>query len=150
MSFVLGPNQEKWLTELETTTSRQTKEFLHKYKGGYCCLGIACELFNIPKKLESYGAMHQVSWEYEGSGGEAPGSLVELLALNNSVGDFKGQIFTQEELKSFCRKTGNSFDYMNSGKSFGSLVELNDYGWTFKEIAAIVRRHPEYVFKESR
>ena len=143
-NFVLGPNQEKWLTELETTTSRQALNYLHVYKGGYCCLGIGCELFNIPR--EHLGSSH--IWVYEdidgeGTEGAAPSKLVELLGLYDEEGrsspEFtKSSVLTEEELSKLLYN------------SACSLTGLNDSSFTFKEIASIVRRTPEAFFEDSR
>ena len=120
--FIYTPEQEAWLTDLETTDAPQTTAKLHT-ENGFCCLGRACIVFKTP----------QTSWinedgidvfSYEGESGPAPQSIVDKLHLFTNEG--KPRIET---------------------KNIECLVELNDAGKTFKEIAAIIRAHPWRYFR---
>lgn len=42
--FKFGPNQRKWLRELETTKLKQGRSFLGNNSKGFCCLGIGARV----------------------------------------------------------------------------------------------------------
>lgn len=123
----LGPNQEAWLTTLETTNKRQTKERLHRYKGGYCCLGIACETLNIKGVLNNEDKL----WKYgaEKEGFLAPEEVIKALGLRDEYGSF--------DVSSFAPFTPDNDN---------CLTGWNDSGVTFKQIAANIRSCPEAFF----
>jgi len=122
----LGPNQRKWLIDLETTKAKQASGVLNNGNGGYCCLGRACVALGFKAYIGSgwdEGAM------FYGKRGDAqefslPEEVKDLLAVYNSDG--KSRLTFKPD-----------------------LIELNDEErLTFKEIAAVIREDPSVYFKK--
>ncbi|MBO6542341.1 MAG: hypothetical protein JJ939_11500 [Alphaproteobacteria bacterium] len=125
MTQPLGPNQERWLRELETTDKKQGKKVLRSKDDEYCCLGIGCELIGLEPQTTnalccySYGA----NWYDE----LAPTELIEYLGLYTYWGSPR-----------------------RDDKGAEDIASMNDHGKTFKEIAAIIRADPSMYFSEPR
>lgn len=122
----LGPNQELWLQALESGEYKQGFDALCRvYPDGtveYCCLGVANELFSA-EVIES-------EMEFSGSSIKGWGDEYDL-ATNDTV----------EILK--------LYDNSGRGRSvFKTLVQRNDNGESFIEIAASIRKDPSMYFKE--
>lgn len=122
--------QEIWLNILETADlSVQTKDVLgfktEDNEAGYraCCLGEAQLCINRLEGIE--------------------------LFINNKI--FSGKMDTELDLTSYKKlnltsPTGHfkkEFKYLNGD---GSLANLNDNGYTWKQIAKIIRKNPRNVF----
>lgn len=109
-------NLVRWAEALESGEYQQAKEFLCQ-RNGFCCLGVACEVFEIPSEIVSPENEAEMLVEkeesrllrsYEGSVGYPPESLLERIPL--------------------------------SATTVATLINLNDEsGWTFGQIAELVR-----------
>ena len=124
-SRVLGPNQKKWVEALESGKYQQGENFLHSGKG-YCCLGVACAVFeeNAELILETVAKSGDAVTSYDGADTLAPKYVIRVLDLYGSGGE--------------PDKTFN--------ESLEDLTQLNDGGTTFKEIAQIIRDNPAAYF----
>lgn len=124
--------QETWLRDLETTDAQQTVGYLHRLiasvrpeeVAGYCCLGRAC--IAMGERPEFF--LDAEIGSYDGEETILPWHVVEKLRLLDAQGTFA---------ESIRRTDGGQFD---------ALTELNDAGWSFKEIAAYIRGNPWNVF----
>jgi hypothetical protein len=117
--------QEAWLRDLETTTEPQTTGWLHRLNQGselsespgFCCLGRACVVLNEEPRI----GMDVVS--YDDCETVLPWHIEARLQLRDDDGR------------------------LASGMGqLTSLADMNDSGWTFKEIAAYIRGNPWNVF----
>lgn len=117
----LGPNQRKWLKALESGKFKQGKMALRSTSDGFCCLGVACELF---KNKNVRVVRREENYSYNGSAGAAPPFVSRALALIDTLG-------TQADYQS-------------------SLAELNDSGKQFGTIAKLIRANPANYFKAVR
>lgn len=118
----LGPNQEKWLRALESGKFLQGRHVLHdKRTNSFCCLGVASYIFR-DERFETQEGDRCIY--YDGEDVDAPGYVVDALALYN--------------------EGGQTLDGLNS------LAMMNDYIMTFKEIAETVRKNPKNFFKEPK
>ena len=127
--FKLGPRQEAWLKDLETTRARQIKGALARKSGGFCCLGRACVVArklgeNISVSEESIDGKPVLA--YDGEASVLTDRLKNFFGLRDKTG------------------TPKSADPSNE-----CLTVLNDAGISFKDIAAKVRSRPEWYFRES-
>lgn len=118
------PEQEAWLVELETTDKLQgklnLKALTENNKECFCCLGIACELFE-PK---GFVLQHEDDsiFSINGKSSGLPSNIQNKLNLYKALGQ--------------SRKSGTY-----------ALFELNDdHNKSFKEIAAIIRENPHHYF----
>ena len=114
-SYKFNKLQEAWLKDLETTRAKQGPGYLHS-TSGWCCLGRACYVAGLEGKETSYG-LYEFGPEKFFSG--LPYSLRVKLKLKTTYGDPK------------------DIDM------FKGLYILNDDGYSFKEIAKILRENPE-------
>lgn len=125
----LGPNQELWLSKLESGEYKQGKMRLRNKDNEYCCLGVAVDLFPSPNGvwvLEDFTIFyHYNTSKNKTHCGVTTHDVVQALSLFSILGD---------------ARTINT----------KSLSELNDGGKTFKEIATIIRSDPSVYFREPR
>jgi hypothetical protein len=137
---MLTPNQEAWLKALESGEFNQTTGQLEEPGPKYCCLGVACVLAEKEGvKVERY------SHDY----GEAYGDRIIGGSLSNQRGVMEWLGLRSLTGMQFVdgRLVGKSPSAIEKG--YESLTHLNDNGKTFKEIAAIIRAHPERFFVTS-
>lgn len=113
--------------EYEQATGALCKEI--DGESTYCCLGVACEVYNNAMKrskkktlpISSIGNSGFFLREYNGSTGNLP-----------------------EEVREYF----NFRDWDGSYGDCSSLVDDNDYGTSFKEIAKIIKSKPEGLFND--
>jgi hypothetical protein len=75
--------RKQWIEALKSGKYPQIRHALHTIQG-YCCLGVACELFS--KELGIHREFHGGSESFDKKYSALPESLVELLGLKNSEG----------------------------------------------------------------
>lgn len=109
---------QKWVEALRSGRFAQGRCALNT-GNRFCCLGVACELF-VPEsqKLKTVDGVGYIN-----RFGKLPDPLVQALGLRTNGGAFESQRF---------------------GRT--SLVNLNDGGRTFAEIADIIESEPEGLF----
>ena len=119
----LGPNQTLWLQALRSGLYAQGMQHLNS-PDGFCCLGVACEIFKDALDLEVKILPTQTF--YQGSSGTAPVRVIEHLGLYGDVGDA---------------------DPSTGGHE---LAHLNDEGVSFTEIADLITADPAVYFRSPR
>lgn len=113
-----------WLRALRSGEYKQTEGHL-KNDSGYCCLGVACELYNKTHKnklstfrhVNGYFIFNEMAYEL-------PDKVCKWLGLTSSAGF-----------------------YRQASKTVG-LSHLNDMGEPFSEIADIIESNPSRLFIE--
>ena len=119
----MNDNAKKWVAALRSGKYKQGKNCLKDSTGGFCCLGVACELF----VQEGNGlAVQEHTYSYErpvisfgGKVGSLPLIVMRWLGLSHPNGLFNGE---------------------------ASLVDFNDTGVPFKQIADIIEGEPLGLF----
>lgn len=115
----MKPNKKrirKWVEALESGKYSQTRMTLRN-SGGYCCLGVACDVSEIGDWNKS---LHEISYEIEGKGEEE--------CLPKAVADWYG-------LECDPTVIVKDLDYPQE-----HLTLLNDdYGYDFVRIAGLIR-----------
>lgn len=133
-TFELGPNQLRWIEALESGEYEQGCEGHLCKNAAYCCLGVACDLFGAVigeiTKDDVPVVTFDDDWQF------APSRITTALALKSSRGNSALPI----------RPTDGNAEW----RTFDDLVDANDEGVTFAEIAAFCRANPDAVFTESR
>ena len=119
---MLTEPQKKWLAALRSGEFQQCQGQLSK-DGGYCCLGVACEIFREELSLEKHELTSRNGYSYNESYQYLPEKVREYLALNTIQG--------------FFRKKDGKCEYLSN---------LNDNGKTFKEIADIIEENADQIF----
>lgn len=144
-----------WTDALRSKKFKQTRLALEKVNNGkssYCCLGVACKLFYKELGLDRHKTeISEV--HYGGEGAHLPPAVAQHLGLRgkfNLKADSKlepsphaGTFLKPMELE---RDEGNG---VVSTATAQSLVHLNDtFGMKFSEIADVIDKHPELLFKK--
>ena len=105
--------RQRWIEALESGKYPQTKDHLHDDMG-YCCLGVACDLFAKELGIERKWIEHGQIELFSDLQSVMPESVVTFLDLNDNC--------------------GGAYPKLDN-----SLVCLNDSGKTFEEIAAALK-----------
>lgn len=123
---------ELWLVALRSGEYQQARGAL-RTPTGYCCLGVACDLYMKQTgdgRWENWtGASlsHQIfSASGEGHETEPPTAVRNWLGLSGDIGQYT--------------------EWQDDGKVDTALTEKNDMGATFSEIADIIESRPEGLF----
>ena len=135
--------QTDWIEALESGRYSQTHTRLRD-EDGFCCLGLACDRYDAHEWHEinpGEWAFVDPAEEDLRATEELPHRVQDRLEMWSSTGQF-----------SLLRIPADDPDFVRirdrSGSNAGdcNLAQLNDGGWTFAEIAALVRRHPRLFF----
>lgn len=123
----MNENAQKWVAALRSGEFKQGREWLRTADDGFCCLGVACELY---RRETGDG-----EWELNGSssawffvlddireGGVLPGRVRAWLGVGHTDG---GSCVTTP------------------------LTRLNDAGRGFHQIADFIEEHEAVLFKEA-
>ncbi len=80
----LGPNQQKWVDALESGDYKQIEGRLAN-NAGFCCLGVACEIFGAKKTISDFFDKQVM---YDNSDYVLPERIMEELNMKNNTGDY--------------------------------------------------------------
>ena len=105
-------NWRKWVEALRSTKYEQCSGKLRNEEGKYCVLGVGCDISGVSTWEERSDG--PFGFEYDGSIGSLPSSVSEWLGISRVCSPFV------------------------SGRS---LINLNDSGMSFVEIADIIEDH---------
>lgn len=134
-------NRKAWLEALRSGKFKQTKGKLRSRNGAYCCLGVACEVLEVPRVWDSreyqYGTeevLDLMKDEYiepskwnDYSSTSLPRVAAALLGVD------------QHEVRLAKPVT---FTHKGEECSEDNLIELNDtYGWSFAQIADAIEKN---------
>jgi hypothetical protein len=103
----------EWIAALRSRKYRQGRERL-RTSNGFCCLGVACDLFNDHIWRPAAG---DAEWRYLGAGIDLPRPITDAYRLRRMDGQ-----------------------YTRDDGSAASLAEDNDAGRSFTEIAEVIER----------
>lgn len=162
--------QEKWLTALESGAYVQTTGTLKKRLAaaascGYCCLGVAVEV--LPDEFKAYGVvkydmsvrsehdqvamsvLDQLSYKVLGIHGSegrilAPRSFAP--DIDGHVNDYNKWKLIWDVLPERLQKVATEH-YLIGARFLPCLTKMNDTGMTHQEIAAAVRKYPQYFLE---
>ena len=123
--------RNEWVAALRDGEFDQTKHMLHDQRG-YCCLGVACEIFAevLNLKVETVqrrGEGFEVYYDFQST--VLPEKVADFLGLKTSEGSFS-------EIRIEGAKRGDT------------LTSINDSGATFSQIADILEKHEDLLFEE--
>lgn len=150
----LGPYQDAWVRTLESGNLKQARNALAKRIDGewrYCCLGAACEMLR-QNGVKGLRFSRRASIVNTGTYGEAASLMPGVAAVTLAMKSISGGVFTvgqlpkwaQREIAATQKKT--ACNWVRKG-SILSLACLNDeFGFTFKQIARLIRENPELFF----
>jgi hypothetical protein len=125
--------QQKWIKTLESGKYNQGRQYLcvknQDNKLEYCCLGVLCEVYNslnkenriFKSKRAATGEKKEI-YNYGGLSGILPDQIAYATRLHGDDGNLEKS-------------------------KYKNLIELNDkYQWSFKKIAAFIKKNPTAVF----
>jgi hypothetical protein len=111
---------QKWITALRSGEYKQTRLVL-RTNTGFCCLGVLCDIFN---KETGKG-----EWEKQ---------FIYSYVFKN--GHESNRSYLPESIQSWAHFNTNSGELTING-SITSLSILNDYDYTFEQIAQIIEEN---------
>ena len=119
----MNENARAWVAALRSGKYKQGKRALHPTPDTYCCLGVACDLYQR--------AMGE-SWQND----------------NSSILSFWGNAqVLPPRVRLWLGLTFPTSTYLKEdGRTYESLANLNDRGVTFNEIADLIESEPEGLF----
>lgn len=161
-SYPFTEFQLKWLEALESGKWKQGAGWLKDYQGGYCCLGVACELAGYYSEIKfgqsGYDFKRDKAQNY-GAQSYLPDDLMKEMLLRDHAGEFENPVqfpgigYGAPAVRAGMIHT-NSFEATKPGH--GSLAAMNDARvlateddmrtFNFKEIASYIRFDPWNVF----
>jgi hypothetical protein len=117
-----------WLEALESGDYKQTRDVLHDDDGGYCCLGVACDLYEkhegpLDKKWRggiSVALSKRFTTDDEGSGAEVVKSWLGL------VDDEGGCATLPDEKNSLAEMNDEKFDFLAIAEAIRSRRKYDD------------------------
>lgn len=116
--------KQRWLSALRSGEYEQAKGALRRAKGGFCCLGVLCDLWLKEKgqewQTEGFDPVDQVYFDLEcptceGTGDLLPIEVQEWAGLSEMNPTLPAHKYSQQ-----------------------SIAGLNDSGWSFGEIANVI------------
>lgn len=119
--------KEIWLQALRSGKYRQTKGVLHKYKGGFCCLGVLCDALG-----EKWEDPVEISTTIDG-GNSSRNIKVKCYGIRSPHGSFQRLVLPQHVMK----KVGLNSSYAAQN----DLTALNDGGKKFSTIANWIEKN---------
>lgn len=129
----MNENAKKWIETLETTDFPQGKQSLRS-QDGYCCLGIACDLYS---KLSPKGLKTDIK-EYIDRDDDKE-------YFTCYYGECKEEAYLPVEVSNWL----GMIDYHIFGDPQFKLANLNDNGKSFKEIAEFLKTNEANIFESN-
>ncbi len=143
-------NIKKWINALESGDYQQTTGRLRR-GDAMCCLGVACDISDISNWTKND--------RYMGEKDVLPNNVMAWLGISKA--DVKSEVneglfyYTHEWILSLPEHIKNKLEPILSFGTLSNAVDnnehsylsmLNDRGWTFKEIAELIRSNPPGLF----
>jgi hypothetical protein len=133
---LLSEYQKEWIDALLSGKFNQTTGRL-RYKDSFCCLGVACETvgkhFDIMLTICASSRDEATIALYAGQEVGLPVVLVNALSMCSSIGHAHG------DFELMLNKPFNGIS--------ATLAELNDSGYSFREIANTLLDNPDRYFR---
>ncbi len=128
-------NINQWIDALESDIYQQATSSL-RYGDAMCCLGVLCHISGISEWTDE---------KYLGEVADLPNEVVEWVGLSSPKGKF---YITPAWILSLPEHIKNKLELIinRENNSYTYLSTLNDNGWTFKEIAELIRYNPPLLF----
>lgn len=112
-----------WLKALRSGLYKQTRGQLRDERG-FCCLGVACEVYNLQQRKNHKKQLTSKYFRYDGEFSRLPIKVQRWLGLTSENGDY-------------CRRLTST-----------NLIHNNDQGVSFNKIADIIESNPKGLFVE--
>lgn len=133
----------KWLPALRSGDYKQTTSILNNNQGGFCCLGVLCEIAVADHVVESQGTIEGCVEYYSGP------ADVERSVLPTAVMDWAGVAgnnptvtFPLSEIpEEFHPELESNWTVDRDGNVNITLAGLNDSGVTFSVIADLIEKY---------
>lgn len=122
---MIPENAQKWVAALRSGNYQQARNTLRSLKG-YCCLGVACEVYRIEHPGVDWQAMEVGTvFSFESYTRVLPDSVRDWLGLATHVGRYSEDTDSTEDI---------------------DLTAANDSGLSFAAIADIIESNPPGLF----
>ena len=121
----LGPFQQKWVDALRSGKYKQGKNALRTENDEFCCLGVLEDVMGTPCVKGGIGLVQTIRGN--------------KYAYHHSKTDFSIGVLT--------RKTYEDLKITNRGQT--KLIDMNDSGASFDEIADFIENNYDFMFVEA-
>lgn len=124
--------QKDLIAALRSGDYKQIRKRLHDGEDGYCCLGVACDVSGLGEwngRNMTEGGLYTCF--YLGEEEKLPKDVMNYYNFHDSCGEIK--------------RGKPNHSWMNDHHH---LIEANDSGVTFYQIAVAMEQYPEKFFKE--
>jgi hypothetical protein len=141
---------KRWVTALRSGKYQQGQSHLRsKFIGGpdrFCCLGVLCDIqgaewINVGRGTS--GEHWRSAFKSDDSSAVLPTSMQSALGFLGNQGLFKMAKVSKSwraKIEKHCRTS--------RGDDYGMLIEMNDGGMSFNEIADFIEQNPEALFAD--
>ena len=141
-----GEVVEKWVSALRNGKFNQTSHVLNRIEENdgtvqesFCCLGVLCKLYEEETGelnheidlVKTVGKKQCMARKYDGEAHLLPPAVLQWAGMNDCLGDLS------EAPVELLDRIKNTY--------VSRLVELNDTGATFEELADIIEMTKEYL-----
>lgn len=124
----MNENVKLWLEALRSGEYDQTRGRLHLENDGYCCLGVACEVYRKETGQGEWSYAHGIGWFQPGPDRQA------------------GSAHLPKEVREWLGMTTDYGSVDREDGSLTSLVDMNDNGAGFLTIADVIAANPKGLF----
>lgn len=137
--------KQKWISALRSGSYQQGNSYLRSTSGKYCCLGVLCDLYdpngwsptenprNEDQCFTYTDRKAETLFNYDDT--VLPGSLKAVMKFERTNPQIP---LTRDLVERVCIKHPA---FLNVGCHMISVAELNDYGFTFNEIADLIEKY---------
>jgi hypothetical protein len=115
-----------WLEALRSGEYKQTQLRLNNGQGGFCCLGVLCDLYQKEQTRKKKKKLTESTYLYHHSVGES------------RVSYNKNEIFLPVEVVKWAGLESSNPDIRVGGPT---LSGMNDDGKSFKQIAIVIEKY---------
>lgn len=143
---------EKWVSALRGGKFNQAKHVLNRIEENdgtvlesFCCMGVLCKLYeeengSLDHEIDlvsTVGKKSCVARKYDGQSHVLPSAVLRWAGMNDCLGDLS------EVPKDLLDPIKNK--YVSEARFNNSLVDFNDRGATFEELADVIEMTKEYL-----
>ena len=147
---------EAWIHALETTTAKQGIGGLKDENGALCCLGVACDVASTmdPERYGTWSAIVPNDGYVVFRGNEdrhecSTASLTRTIREDLNLDTTQGRLVLSELPRELQQKYHDNTKYAVVPQVTASLAQMNDErGFTFKDIAQVLRARPKSLFRK--
>jgi len=159
LDLLQSPYRKRVADLIDALTNGEYKQCQNALRGdeGFCCLGVASDVFDPDGWLEPVSLGQNWTYRYTSKWGEESSEIELLDAVSDYYGMHFGNVgFSKSDLPDYLAKvldgymipSGTSDHYREDMESGWSLMDMNDNGVPFQLIATVILSITDIFFQE--